>query len=122
MEVISARVSFGSKNLGLPRCLLTKLKVSAVTGWILRARLYSFSRRVVIAFPNGLEARPLPVTSFRIRATGAAPARRARCRRSRRAIDLFHRRQPRFLDEKIKWRPKFMADSEIVDASLSLDD
>ena len=38
------------------------------------------------------------------------------------AIDLFHRKHPRFLDEKIKWRPKFIADSEIRDASLSLDD
>jgi len=26
------------------------------------------------------------------------------------AIDLFHRNMPRFLDEKIKWRPKFVAD------------
>jgi ankyrin repeat protein len=38
------------------------------------------------------------------------------------AIDLFHRKHPRFLDEKIKWRPKFIADSEIRDAPLSLDD
>jgi ankyrin repeat protein len=38
------------------------------------------------------------------------------------AIDLFHRKHPRFLDEKIKWRPKFIADSDIRDASLSLDD
>jgi len=38
------------------------------------------------------------------------------------AIDLFHRKHPRFLDEKIKWRPKFVADSEIRDAPLSLDD
>jgi ankyrin repeat protein len=38
------------------------------------------------------------------------------------AIDLFHRKHPRFLDEKIKWRPKFIADSEIRDAVLSLDD
>src|ERR1700730_7179027 len=38
------------------------------------------------------------------------------------AIDLFHRKHPRFLDEKIKWRPKFIADSEIRDAALSLDD
>jgi hypothetical protein len=38
------------------------------------------------------------------------------------AIDLFHRRHPRFLDEKIKWRPKFIADSDIRDAALSLDD
>jgi hypothetical protein len=38
------------------------------------------------------------------------------------AIDLFHRKHPRFLDDKIKWRPKFIADSEIRDAPLSLDD
>jgi ankyrin repeat protein len=40
----------------------------------------------------------------------------------RAAIDLFHRKHPRFLDEKIKWRPKFIADTEIRDAALSLDD
>jgi ankyrin repeat protein len=38
------------------------------------------------------------------------------------AIDLFHRKHPRFLDEKIKWRPKFIPASEIRDADLSLDD
>ena len=38
------------------------------------------------------------------------------------AIDLFHRKHPRFLDEKIKWRPKFIPDSEIRDATLSPDD
>jgi hypothetical protein len=38
------------------------------------------------------------------------------------AIDLFHRRHPRFLDEKFRWRPKFMPTSEIRDAALSLDD
>ncbi len=38
------------------------------------------------------------------------------------AIGLFHRKHPRFLDEKIKWRPRFMPDSEIRDATLSLDD
>jgi ankyrin repeat protein len=38
------------------------------------------------------------------------------------AIDLFHRKHPRFLDEKIKWLPKFIPDSEIRDANLSLDD
>src|SRR5437868_13261826 len=38
------------------------------------------------------------------------------------AIDLFHRKHPRFLDEKIKWRPKFIPDTEIRDAALSLDD
>jgi ankyrin repeat protein len=38
------------------------------------------------------------------------------------AIDLFHRKHPRFLDEKIKWLPKSIAASEIVAAALSLDD
>jgi ankyrin repeat protein len=38
------------------------------------------------------------------------------------AIDLFHRKHPRFLDETIKWRPKFIADSDIRDAALSIDD
>src|SRR5438552_15942416 len=38
------------------------------------------------------------------------------------AIDLLHRKHPRFLDEKIKWRPKFISDTEIRDAALSLDD
>jgi ankyrin repeat protein len=38
------------------------------------------------------------------------------------AIGLFHRHHPRFLDETIKWRPKFIPDSEIRDAALSLDD
>jgi ankyrin repeat protein len=38
------------------------------------------------------------------------------------AIDLFHRKHPRFLDEKIKWIPKAIPDSEIGDAPLTLDD
>src|SRR4051794_19424182 len=38
------------------------------------------------------------------------------------AIDLFHRKHPRFLDEKIKWRPKFISDEEIRDTPLSLED
>jgi hypothetical protein len=38
------------------------------------------------------------------------------------AIDLFHRKHPRFLDENIKWLPKPIADAEIRDAALSLDD
>jgi hypothetical protein len=38
------------------------------------------------------------------------------------AIDLFHRKHPRFLDDKIKWRPKFIPDSDIRDAALSLED
>jgi ankyrin repeat protein len=38
------------------------------------------------------------------------------------AIALFHRRHPRFLDEKIKWKPKSIPASEIRDAVLSHDD
>src|SRR3954469_4338668 len=38
------------------------------------------------------------------------------------AIGLFHRRHPRFLDDKIKWRPKFISDDEIRNTPLSLDD
>jgi ankyrin repeat protein len=38
------------------------------------------------------------------------------------AVDFFHRHHPRFLDDKIKWLPKFIADSEIRDASISPDD
>lgn len=38
------------------------------------------------------------------------------------AINLFHHKHPRFLDEKIKWRPKFIPDSEIRDAALSIED
>jgi ankyrin repeat protein len=38
------------------------------------------------------------------------------------AIDLLHRKHPRFLDDKIKWRPKSIDASEIRDAALSLDD
>jgi ankyrin repeat protein len=40
----------------------------------------------------------------------------------REAIDLFHRKHPRFLDEAIKWRPKFISNEEIRDTPLSLDD
>jgi ankyrin repeat protein len=38
------------------------------------------------------------------------------------AIDLIHRKHPAFLDEKIKWLPKRIPDSDIRDAGLSLDD
>src|SRR6202023_2989899 len=38
------------------------------------------------------------------------------------AIDLFHRKHPRFLDDKIRWRPKFIPASEIRDAALSFAD
>jgi ankyrin repeat protein len=38
------------------------------------------------------------------------------------AIDLFHRTHPRFLDENVKWRPKFISDDAIRDTPLSLDD
>jgi hypothetical protein len=38
------------------------------------------------------------------------------------AIDLFHGNHPRFLDEKITWRRKFIPASEIRDTALTLDD
>lgn len=38
------------------------------------------------------------------------------------AIALFHRKHPRFLDEKVKWLPKSIPDAEIRDAALTLDD
>src|ERR1700724_3371117 len=38
------------------------------------------------------------------------------------AIDLFHRKHPHFLDDKIKWLPKSIPDAEIRDAALSRDD
>lgn len=38
------------------------------------------------------------------------------------AIDLFHRKHPRFLDEKVKWLPKRITNSEVGAAALSLDD
>ena len=38
------------------------------------------------------------------------------------AIRLFHERHPRFLDEKIPWLPKDIAESEIRDAALTIAD
>src|ERR1700732_2991126 len=37
------------------------------------------------------------------------------------AIDLFHRKHPRFLDDKIRWRPKFIPASEIRDSAARND-
>ena len=65
-----------------------------------------------VRFRSPLSAYELQAESLLARHRAADPA----------AIDLFHRRHPRFLDEKIKWRPKFIPDSEIRDAALSLDD
>lgn len=39
-----------------------------------------------------------------------------------RAVQIFHERHPRFLDEKIPWLPRTMPDSEIQSAVLVLDD
>jgi ankyrin repeat protein len=74
----------------------------------------SVARWTCSPFPSG---HPLPHTSGRRKA--CSPGTRAA---DPTAIDLFHRKHPGFLDEKIKWRPKFIADSEIRAASLSLDD
>ncbi len=60
-----------------------------------------------------------PLSAYEQQAEGLLAAHRAA---DPAAIDLFHRKHPRFLDEKIKWRPKFIAPSEIRDAALSLDD
>lgn len=38
------------------------------------------------------------------------------------AIDVFHRNHPRFLDSKITWLPKNLADSEIQSAEIELAD
>jgi hypothetical protein len=38
------------------------------------------------------------------------------------AIELIHHKHPRFLDEKVKWLPKSIPDSEIRGAALDLDD
>src|SRR5690349_20770903 len=38
------------------------------------------------------------------------------------AIRLFHQRHPRFLDDKIRWKPKSIPASEIREAALTQDD
>lgn len=38
------------------------------------------------------------------------------------AIRIIHENHPRFLDETIKWRPKFMSDADIQKASFDLED
>jgi len=38
------------------------------------------------------------------------------------AIRIIHENHPRFLDETIKWRPKFMSDADIQKASFGLED
>jgi hypothetical protein len=75
----------------------------------------------VVASAHGLEGRPFPITlsAYEQQAEGLLAGHRAA---DPAAIDLLHRKHPRFLDEKIKWRPKFIDDSEIRDAALSLDD
>jgi hypothetical protein len=60
-----------------------------------------------------------PLSSYEQQAENLLAAHRAA---DPAAIDLFHRKHPDFLDEKIKWRPKFIPDSDIRDAALSLDD
>ena len=82
----------------------TAESMSAIIGWDLRPAKTSFPRSPLIARPHGLKRAPVPVTPFRIGATGGKPARRAPCRRSRGHRPL-PPQAPRFLDEKIKWRP-----------------
>src|SRR5439155_21587008 len=38
------------------------------------------------------------------------------------AIRIIHENHPRFLDETIKWRPKFLSSEDIQKASFDLDD
>ncbi len=60
-----------------------------------------------------------PLSAYEQQAEGLLAGHRAA---DSAAIDLFHRKHPRFLDEKIKWLPKSIADTEIRAAPLSLDD
>ncbi|HXD17446.1 MAG TPA: hypothetical protein VN654_10555, partial [Vicinamibacterales bacterium] len=60
-----------------------------------------------------------PLTAYEQQAEELLAGHRAA---DRAAIDLFHRKHPRFLDEKITWRSKFIPDDEIRDTPLSLDD
>jgi hypothetical protein len=70
-----------------------------------------------------MDLKPLPfrshVTAYEQQAESLLAGHRAT---DPAAIDLFHHKHPRFLDETIKWRPKSIPDSDIRDASLSLDD
>src|SRR5258708_712229 len=77
------------------------------------------SRNLLESFPMDLRSVPFrsPLSAYEQQAEGLLAAHRAA---DPAAIDLFHRKHPRFLDEKIKWRPKFIAPSEIRDAALSL--
>src|SRR6201996_741444 len=76
-----------------------------------------FPDQLTVRFPHG--AHGSPISAYEQQAEDLLAAHRAA---EPAAIDLFHRKHPRFLDEKIKWRPKFIPDSEIRDADLSLDD
>jgi ankyrin repeat protein len=70
-----------------------------------------------------MDLQPLPFRSpLSAYETQAENLLAAHCAADPVAIALFHRKHPRFLDEKIKWLPKSIPDSEIRDAALSLDD
>jgi len=60
-----------------------------------------------------------PLSSYERQAESLLAGQRAG---DRGALDLFHRKHPRFLDDKIKWLPKFIPDDEIRATTLSLDD
>lgn len=70
-----------------------------------------------------MELKPLPLSSPRAayedQATMLLAAHKAG---DPEAIRLFHQRHPRFLDEKIRWKPKSIPASEIGEAALSPDD
>jgi ankyrin repeat protein len=72
-------------------------------------------------WPMDLKPAPFrsPLSTYEQQAESLLAAHRAAAPA---AIDLFHRKHPDFLDEKIKWRPKFIPDSDIRDAALSLED
>src|ERR1700761_2579279 len=76
-----------------------------------------FPDQLTVRFPHG--AHGSPISAYEQQAERLLAAHRAA---DPAAIDLLHRKHPRFLDEKIKWRPKFIPDSEIRDAALSSDD
>ncbi|HXR97726.1 MAG TPA: ankyrin repeat domain-containing protein [Terriglobales bacterium] len=79
--------------------------------------------KLSLRYDHSMQFEPLPFRSPLARYEQQAEALLAAHRAGDpAAVDLFHRKHPRFLDEKIKWLPKRIADEEIRDASLSLDD
>jgi ankyrin repeat protein len=116
-------MAHGARGLA-ERCSKTtadKMEI-AVASWVRRFPLV-FSSSDQRWYYYGMDLQPVP-----FRSPLAAYQRQAQSLLAAHgvadpvAIDLFHRKHPRFLDETITWRPKFIADSEIRDAALSIDD